>query len=113
MYLALIFLLEAMKDALISCVRSFCKAGSYKPAHQFLHLGLIAAILLVVPYAHLCMRPVQWYRKDWWSSPLGLNHRVFMNADLVRDLQWWTVESNLLEGRPFMPASHTVGDHGC
>ena len=33
---------------------------------------------------------------------------VFVNADLVWDLQWWTVESNLLEGRLFMSHPHTV-----
>ena len=67
-----IFLLNNRKDALISCVRSFCQAGSYKPAHQFLRLlGLMVATLLVVPYAHLRMRPLQWYLKSRWTSPRG------------------------------------------
>ena len=57
-----IFLTDTRKDTLISCVRMFCKAGCYKPANQFLRLlGLMAATLLVMPHAHLCMRPVQWY----------------------------------------------------
>ena len=97
------------QDALISCVRSFCQAGSYNPAHQFLRLlGLMVATLLVIPYAHLHMRPVQWHLKDRWLSLFGLNHWMFMNANLVRDLQWWMMESNLLERRPFMHPPHTV-----
>ena len=88
MDLARIFLPDARKDALISCVLLLCQAGSYKPAHQFLRLlGLMSVTLLVVPYAHLRMRPIQWYFKGRWSSPRGLNHRVFVNADLVWDLQ--------------------------
>ena len=93
MDLARIFLPNDRKDELISCVRSFCQAGSYKQAHQFLHvLVLLAATLLVVPYALLHLRPLQWYLKSQWSSPWGLNHPVFINSDLVRDLQWWMVE---------------------
>ena len=52
--------------------------------------------LLVVPHAHLRMRLIQWYLKDWWSSSLGLAHLVF-NSDLVLDLPWWMVESNILD----------------
>ena len=65
MDLAWIFLPKDRKDALISCIRSFCQAGSYKPAHQFLHLlGLMVVTLLVMPYAHVHMRPLQWYLKS-------------------------------------------------
>ena len=103
--LARIFLPEARKDALISCVLSVRKADSYK---FFRLLGLMAVTLLVMLHAHLQMRPIQWYLKDRWLSHHGLAHLVFVNADLVRDLQWWMVESNLLEGRPFMPPPHTV-----
>ena len=63
--LARIFLPNDRKDALISCIRSYCRAASYTPAHQFLGLlGLMTVTLLVVPYAHLHMRLLQWYLKS-------------------------------------------------
>ena len=94
---------------LISCVRSFCQVCPSKLVHQlFRLLGLMAVTLLVIPYAHLSMRPVQWYLKTWWMSSPGLNHLVFVNSNLVWNLQWWTVDSNLLEGKPFMFPPHTV-----
>ena len=46
---ALIFLTDPRKDVLISCFLSFCRAGTYNPAHQFLRvLGLIVETLLVI-----------------------------------------------------------------
>ena len=68
----------------------------------------MTATLLVVPHAHLRMRPIQWYLKDQWSSRHSLNQLVFINSDLVRALKWWTVDANLLVGRPFTPPLHTV-----
>ena len=50
---------DPQKEALISCVLSFCKAGAYKPTYQFLRLlGLKTVNLLVVKYALLRMRPI-------------------------------------------------------
>ena len=64
MDLAMIFLPVPRKEALISCVLSFSKVGSYKPAHQFLRLLGLMAVTLVMLHAHFRMRPVQWYLKD-------------------------------------------------
>ena len=68
-----IFLQEIRKDDALICILSFRKVGSDKPAHQFLHLlGLVAATLLVMPYANLRMRLIQWYLKNQWLNHIGL-----------------------------------------
>ena len=49
-----LYLPELRIQALITCVGSFSRVGAYKPAHQFLRLlGLMAATLQSVEYAHL------------------------------------------------------------
>ena len=59
-----LYLLELRIQALMACVGSFSRVGAYKPAHLFLRLlGLMAATLQSVEYAHFHMRPIQWYLK--------------------------------------------------
>jgi len=75
-------------------------------------LGLMASTIQVVSYAHLHMRPVQWYIKDHWNlrdlNKTRLKIPILIRADLVSALQWWTVPANLAIGRPFVAPSPTV-----
>ena len=87
----------------------FCRAGAYKPAHQFHRfLRLMAVTVLVVRYAHLHMQPIQWYLKDQWMSQRGLRHPAFINSELVQALQLWKVETNLSVCRPFASLLHII-----
>ena len=85
-----LYLPETRIQALTACVRSFFKLGAYRPAHQFLSLlGLIATTLQSVEYAHLHMRPIQWYLKQQWTRTTHvLQHPIFVNKDLVHALLW-------------------------
>ena len=61
-------LLEDWIDGLLAMVRSFSRVGQYKTALLFLGLlGLVATTLQLVEYAHLHMRPIQWYLKRRWN----------------------------------------------
>ena len=74
---------------LITCVRSFSKIGAYKPAHQFLSLLGLMAAMLQSEYAHLYMRPIQWYLKQSWTHTTHqLHHPIFVRKDLVHVLLW-------------------------
>jgi hypothetical protein len=108
-----VFLPDNRIVALVECVQSFCKIGAYRSALQFLSLlGLMAASLQVVTYAHLHMRSIQWYVKDHWNrrdlSRKRLKLPILIRADLVEALQWWTVVDNLMVGRPFAAPQPTV-----
>ena len=64
MDLGRLYLLELRIQVLVASVRSYSGVGTYKPAHQFLRLlGLMAATLQIVEYAHFHMHPIQWYLK--------------------------------------------------
>ena len=55
-----LYLLEEWIDGLLALVRSFSRVGQYKPALLYLSLlGLMAATLQMVEYAHLHMHPIQ------------------------------------------------------
>ena len=57
-----LYLPEEWIDGLLALVRSFSKVGQYKPALLYLSLlGLMAATLQTVQYAHLHICPIQWY----------------------------------------------------
>ena len=77
-----LYLLEVWTQALTVCVRSFSKVGAYKLAHQFLSLlGLMAAMLQPVEYAHLHMHPIQWYLKQRWTHIThGLRQPIFVHT---------------------------------
>ena len=63
-----LYLLDEWIDGLLALVRSFYRVGQYKPALLFLSLlGLMAATLQSVEYAHLRMHPIQWYLKGCWN----------------------------------------------
>ena len=54
-----LYLQEDQVDGLLALVRSFFRVGQYKPALLFLSLlGLMAATLPSVEYAHLHMHPI-------------------------------------------------------
>ena len=58
-----VYLQEDRIEGLLALVRSFSKVGQYVSALFLSLLGLMAATLQSVEYAHLCMRPIQWYLK--------------------------------------------------
>ena len=52
-------------------------------------LGLMAATLQSVKYAHLRMRLIQWYLKRIWNHTTHvLWHKILVNRDLNQALQW-------------------------
>jgi hypothetical protein len=73
----------------MDCVRTFLRVGQYKPAQKFLCLlGLMSSCLMVVRFARLYMRPIQWHVKDRWALHL-VQAPVMVSLALVSDLQWW------------------------
>ena len=85
MHLAWIFLLGASQEGCSDLLFPVILQGGLLQVST-------SVSLLVVPHAHLRMRPIQWYLKYWWSSCLSLAHLVLVNSDFVQDLQWWMVE---------------------
>ena len=85
MDLGSLYLPELRIEALISCVGSFSRVGAYKPAHQFLGLlVLMVATLQSVEYAHLYMRPNQWYlrKQRWTTAAHRLLHPILLTVIL-------------------------------
>ena len=109
MDLCRLYLPELRIQALIGCVRSFSRDGEYKPAHQFLRLlGLMAATLQSMEYAHLHLQPIQWYLKCLWTAATyGLHHPVFVNRKFVHTLSWWLHTQHLSQGMPFITPNAT------
>ena len=59
-----VYLPEDRIKGILALVRSFTKVGHYVSALFYLSfLGLMVATLQSVEYAHLRMRPIQWYLK--------------------------------------------------
>ena len=105
-----VFLPENRRSALCRAVQVFMKVGTYLQARLWLQLlGLMAATIPSVAQAHLRMRPFQWYLKSKWRASIhSLNHLVMVPASLLPCCQWWLVEENLSQGRPFQEPTPTV-----
>ena len=58
-----VYLPEDRIKGLLALVRSFSNIGQYKTALFLSLLGLMAATLQSVEYAHLHTRSIQWYLK--------------------------------------------------
>ena len=66
-------------------------------------LGLAASLVEILPLCRLYMRPIQFYILRHFKpcrDPLSL--RIQFSNDLVPFLQWWSCQSNLSIGRPFV-----------
>ena len=80
---------EDQIDRLLAMVTSFSKVGQYNTALLFLSLlGLMAATLQLVEYAHLHMRPIQWFLKQRCNQLThGLRYRILVSRDLNQVFQ--------------------------
>lgn len=105
-----VYLPENRIEGLLTLTRSFAKVGRYVTALLYLSLlGLMAATLLSVEFAHLRMRPIQWYLKRRWNHVThGLRHKILVSKDLGQALQWWLVRENLSQGIPFSLPTTTI-----
>ena len=102
--LGMVFLPPPRAQALRECVKTFLRAGQYKPAHQFLRLlGLMASCISVVWLARLYMRPIQMHVKDRWAPHLGLQAPIMVTRALTVELLWWLDQSNLEKGLKLQP----------
>ena len=105
------YLPEDRIDGLLAMVSSFSKVGQYKTALLFLGLlGLMAATLQLVEYAHLHMCPIQWYLKRRWNPITHeLRYRILVSRALDQVLQCWSVKEHLSQGVPFsLPITTTT-----
>ena len=96
-------------------VKSFSMVGHYQTALLFMGLlGLMAATLQVVEYAHLHMWPIQWYLKQRWNHvSQELSHRIMVSRDLKQHLQWWSVREPLTRSALFLAQHHHHYHYGC
>ena len=80
-----------------------------RPARQFRRLlGLMAATLLVVPYARLRMRPLQiYFNSQWKAKTHSLDHPIVVPQILIDHIRWWTDLSNLIQGLDWVRALPT------
>ena len=85
------------------CVRLFMKVGVYLPVRLFLRLlGLMAASLLMVPWARLYMRPLQLYLNSQWDArSRNFDFKVMVPLRLMKIFQWWTDLNHLRKGLPW------------
>lgn len=66
-------------------------------------LGLMASLVDVLPVCRLRMRPIQIHvLKHFKPSEHHLTTKVPCTQEVVRAIAWWTEESNVLQGRPFV-----------
>ena len=100
------------QDRMEAFLRSLSKlkVGSTQTAGFFQHiLGMIAAMLDVVPYARLRMRPLQVHLKRHWNQAAQpQSTRIPVTERLTPCLQWWSSKDNLLAGLPLCPPKPTV-----
>ena len=104
-----VFLPEDRRVALTKAIQSFSRVGALHPALQWLQiLGLMAATISVVRHARLHMRTIQWHLKRHWKAQEPLTKPVLVTLEVHRALQWWTNQSNLLQGLPFRQPPHDL-----
>jgi len=105
-----VFLPEDRRQLLCKVVRSFMRVGQYLPARQWLQLlGLMAAAIPTVEFAHLQMRRIQWYLKGKWQARKhDLDMKIMVPGSLLQCFQWWLATENLSRGRPFQEPKHTA-----
>jgi hypothetical protein len=97
---AMAFLPEGKAQHVVECLKHFSRVGEYKPVKLWLRLlGLMAATLLMVPYARLYMRPVQLYlNSQWRASTLDFSYPVLVPLRLIPIFRWWGDLDNLTQG---------------
>ena len=89
-------------EALVNLVTTFMQVGRSFPARLWLQLlGVMAATIPSVVWAHLNMRPVQFFLKQ---NKQGLDFPIVLIQTLVPCLCWWVDRSKLVMGLPFQPA---------
>ncbi|KAJ1135528.1 hypothetical protein NDU88_001967 [Pleurodeles waltl] len=89
--------------------------GAAVPVLKVLRLlGLFASCILLVTHAHWHMRALQWcLRRQWFQHKGDLRDSIKISRDAVADLHWWTVDSNLSQGKPFSlppPVATVISD---
>lgn len=108
-----VFLPEDRRVALIRVVHSFLKPGVLFRVRAWLQLlGFMAATIPLVQYAHLRMRPIQWFVKealkkapieDRWTD---FDFPICVKRTLLPALIWWTRTDNLSRGMPYQAPAH-------
>ena len=74
------------------------------PVWQFMSLiGLLTATEKQVHLGRLHMRSTQWHLKNNWRIPESLEKIIPILRSLHPHLQWWLVESNVLQGQLLHP----------
>ena len=71
-------------------------------------IGLLTAREKQVPLGRLHMRPIQWHPKRHWKVPESLEKEIPVPRSLHPHLQWWTKETNVLQGQPLHPLHHAL-----
>ena len=71
-------------------------------------IGLLTATEKQVPLGRLHMRPIQWHLKRHWRVPESLEKEIPVPRSLHPHLQWWTKETNVLQGQPLHLLHHAL-----
>ena len=71
-------------------------------------IGLLTAEEKQVPLGRLHMRPIQWHLRRHWRVPESLEKEISVPRSLHPHLQWWTKETNVLQGQPLHPLHHAL-----
>ncbi|KAJ1087084.1 hypothetical protein NDU88_000278 [Pleurodeles waltl] len=87
----------------IQALISMFREGSVVPVLKVLRLlGLFASCILLVTHACWHMRALQWcLRRQWFQHRGDLAESINISRDTTADLQWWSVDGNLSQERPF------------
>ena len=56
----------------------------------------------------LHMRPIQWHLKRHWHVPESLEKVIPLSQSLHPHLDWWLLESNVLQGQPLHSLQHAL-----
>ena len=105
----LIFPTPARVDSLIELISALQKKKMASARHFLVVLGHMAALIDLVPWAQLQMRPIQFHLIHHWNqSSLDLGALVPVDQELIEHLNWWTNRENLEKGVRFRPESQSL-----
>lgn len=72
---------------------------SAQPFLRVLGLIHVALCLVLIPYAILFVRPIQFHLLHFWKpSSRDLEYLILITPHLVEHLKWWLKRANTLEG---------------
>ena len=96
-------------DNILECVTLLFQSQSTKAVVWLKVLGLMASLVVLVPYCRLRMRPIQLHLLFHFNLKYqSMNTLVPMSHIVQEELGWWMIRSNLTVGVKFPSPPHQI-----